>query len=1115
MHAHAGMSDRPGPSLVGRGRELVQLDAALERALGGRGGLILLTGEPGIGKTALAREFVDHATARGAASAWGGCWDGGGAPAYYPWVQIGRTLGQLTDVATLRAALGEGAPWIAGLLPALADRLGPPAQPSELDSDQARFRLFEALATMLATVAEQRPLVIVLDDLHWADASTLLALEFVTRTLPDIPLLAIASYRHAEAHARADLATALGGLARAGSRLPLEGLSRDDVGVLAEARARRLAGGRREPIAPQLITEIHRQSGGNPFFVDALIQDLAAEGTLHDPDAALRPLPLPDGVRDAIRRLVDPLDPAAQQALQAAAVIGGTFGLHTLASVLGEPPGTVLAWLEKPVRVGIVTPAGTAGRYEFAHALVRDTLLRGLRATRRARLHRITAQTLEEAYADDLEQHLAEVAHHYLQAATDGGAERAVDFAARAAQRAVGQFAYEEAARLYERAIEVAASLPPDDGLAGQRTQGLGEARMRAGDVDGARRALRSAAVYARRLDDPERLAQTALARTLGAFSPGLVELDLVAMLEEALARLEGMLPEEPLRRAGVDALRCRLRIQLALALYWSPQRERREQLVDEALALARRLYTCKGTAASPAQRLLGVRTLAFALAQGFVAVWGPETVTRGLPISIEALELCERTKDAELGMQVRLWRISLLLELDDRFRAEEEIEAFGSMARRLGQPRMLVFDPLHRAMAAHMRGEFELAERYTAEAVAQSRDVRGSIAPIIADAQTFLVRRTQGRHLDLEPLVRRNADRLPAMRRWRCGLALVLAELGREDEARRELEHLAAAGFDDIPRDALWLVAMSLLAELCTLLGDRPRARRLYELLAPYEGRNVVSMGAAYLGPVARYLGLLAMTIDEHERALGHLATARSAAERMGARPTVVLTALDTAEVHARRGGPGDAQRGRALVQRVAQDAAQMQMDGAIARADDLLARLEDTPGATAGARQLQATLSHEQDVWILEYDRRRTPLPDAKGLHYLATLLQTPGVPIPAIELAGGKPGKMTDIRAEVSELREDLAEAQANNDPERVARIRRRLDALAQAAQELDTNSTADRERARINVTRAIKAVLLRISEREPELGHLLRGAVRTGTACVYEPDPGALVAWQVHR
>jgi hypothetical protein len=1115
------MSDGHGPGLVGRQRELTQLDAALDAALDGRGRLVVLTGEPGIGKTALARAFVERAAGRGASWAWGTCWDGGGAPAYWPWVQVVRSLARSEDVATLRALLGPGAPWLAGLLPELSDTLAPPAQRSAMDSDQARFRLFDALASLLAGVAERRPLVVVLDDLHWADTSSLYALEFVARMLPDIPLLAIAAYRHVEAHARDELAGALGGLARMATRLPLEGLDRDAVGRLAAARARGLASGEPPGIPPRLVAAVHEASAGNPFYVDELVQLLARQGRLHDTRAPGRPLPLPDGVRDAIRRRLASLDPASTEALTAAAVVGAEFRVATLAGVLAVAPSTILERLEAPYRAGIVV-AVDPGRFTFQHALVRDTLLEGLGATRRAHLHRVTAEALEELYRDDPEPRLAEIAHHFLHAATEGGAERAVQYAARAAQRAIGQFAYEEAAHLYERASDVAASLPADEGRSWELEQGLGEALMRAGDVEGAQRALRAAAEHARRLDDPQRLAQAALASTLGSLSPGLVEPELVALLEEALARLDAVRSEEAELRAQEDALRCRLRVQLALALYWSPQRERREMLVDEALALARAIFTGEAARASREQRALADRTLAFALAQGFVAVWGPDTVTRGLPISTEAIELCERTNDAELAMQVRLWRISLLLELDDPVRAAEEIEAFLGTARRLGQPRMLLYDPLHRAMAAHLRGDFEAAEACTEEAEAQARDVPGSMAPIIADAQTFLVLRTRGRQRDLEPLVRKNADRLPAMRRWRCGLALVLAEIGREEEARRELEHLAAADFDDIPRDALWLVAMSLLAELCAQLDDQPRARRLYELLVPYEGRNVISMGAAYLGPVARYLGLLAMTIGETERALGHLETARAAAERMGARPTIVLTALDAAEVLARRSAPGDANRARALVDGVHRDAARQGMGGAVARAEDLRVRLERATAADNGhegpARTLRAVLRREQDVWRVDYEGRSVCLPDAKGLHHLAALLSSPGTSIPAVRLANGArdadPVADRDAqRTRASELEEELDEARVFNDPERIARATEALEALLAELSDSGAVAGPAGERARLNVTRAIRASVRRIAEHEPELGHLLQRAIRTGASCTYEPDPGVPLEWEV--
>lgn len=1121
MRTEVTSGERPG-GLVGRARELAQLQRSLDGALAGRGALVLLTGEPGIGKTTLAREFVDRATRRGAAWAWGSCWEGGGAPAFWPWVQVCRTLVGRADGDELRAALGPGAAQMAGLLPELAGAPGVPERPWEPDSEQARFRLFDALATLLATISRRRALVVVLDDLHGADTGSLLALEFVARLLPEWPLLAIASYRHAEAHARPELAAALSGLARVGTRLPLHGLGCKDVAQLAASRARGLRAAEASPIPPALVAAVHERSGGNPFFVDELIQLLAAQGRLHDPAAALGRLPLPSGVREVIRRRLEPLEAAAREVIEAAAVLGGEFSLHLLAAMLDRSPEAVLAALEDPLRADVIRATREAGRYEFAHALVRDTLLEGLGAAHRARLHRCAAEALERGWRDEPEPRLAEIAHHYLQAASDGAAERAVDYAARAAGRAAEQFAYEEAARLFERAIAVAASLPPSEQRSWELAQGLGEARMRAGDVDGARTALRAAAAHARRLDDPGPLAQTALAWSLGAISPGLVEGELVALLKEALRRADAAELDDVLARAVLDGLRCRLRVQLALALYWSPHRDEREWLVDEALALARAIYSGEAARASREHRMLADRTLAFALAHGFMAVWGPDTVPRGLPIFVEALELCERTGDAELAMQLRLWRIGLLLELDDRARAEEEIEAFGAAARRLRQPRMLVHEPLHRAMRAHMDGQPGEAERLAAEVGAGAREATGSIAPVAADALRVLVLRAQGRTAEVEQLARRGADRLPAMRHWRCALALALAELGRADEARRELDQLAAADFADLPRDGLWLVAIAQLAELCALLDDAGRARRLYELLAPYEGRHVVAMGAGYHGPVARYLGLLAATVGEAERALGHLETARSAAERMGARPAAALAALDAAVVLARRGSSGDAERARSLVQRAADDAARMGMEAAITRADELLARLEEPDaGLRASLAPRRAALRHEQDMWLLDYDGRSTCLHDARGLHHLAALLASPGERIPALELDGVRAGERRrraasdEERERALELGDELAAAQAHNDIERVARVRRELEVLADRLARADVATSGAGERARVNVSRAIKAAVTRIGEHEPELAHALRLTVRTGGSCSYQPDPGSPLRWEVVR
>ena len=1105
-------------TLIGRGRELDLLDAALSDAVEGRGRVVLITGEPGIGKTALARAFVERASQRGAAWAWATCWDGGGAPAYWPWMQIARALTRDEDTAALRAALGDSAPWIAGLLPELAGTLGAPAMSSDFNADQARFRLFDALATLLATAAARGPLVIVLDDLHWSDVSSLMALEFLDRALPDLAILVVGAYRHSDAHAREELAAPLGGLARGALRLPLEGLGREEVARLATARASWQGPADAPGIPPRLVSAVHDASAGNPFFVDELVQLLASQGRLHDDRSARDPLPLPGGVRDTIRRRLAPLHDRTLDALRAAAVIGGEFRVTTVARVAGGSPTEMLERLDPALRAGIVVSAGDSGRYAFVHALVRDTLSSEIGATERAQLHLLTGEALQQEYGDDAEPHLAELAHHFLQGASGGGAARAVEFATRAAERATGQFAYHEAARLYERAIEVAAALAVDELRAWELQHGLGEALMRAGDIERSRVALHAAMEHARRLEDPRHLAQSALAGTLPGFSRGVVDTKLAARLEEAMRRLDAADPAGTVQRAAIDALRCRVRVQLAVALFWSPELERREELVDEAFEIARAIYSSELAHSSPDQRMLADRTLAFALAQGFPAVWGPDSAERGLPISVEALELCERTRDAELAMQVRLWRISLLLELDDPGRAEREIEAFGETARRLGQPRTLVFDPLHRALMANMHGDFDEAARQTADAAERSSGVAGSMSQLVADGQRFLQQRVRGRHLDAEPFLRYHADTVPLMRRWRCMLALVIAENGRLDEARRELDQLAAEDFRDFPRDAPWLHAMSLLAELCALVGDAHRARLLYDLLAPFEGRNVISLGAAYIGPVARYLGLLAMATGEVERALGHLETARSATQRTGALPMQVLTALDTAEVLARRGSPGDAERGLALVQGVAPVAERLGMDGAVARVADLCERLAAVTGVDEEPVEplCPARLHRTNDVWLLAFGGRSVHLQDAKGLRQLAALLACPGTPIPATALAAPVAAHSDAAgpaaqRARADELSEEIAEARAFNDPERLARATAELERLAGRLE--DDASSGTGERARVNVTRAIRAALRRIETHEPELGHALQRAIRTGSSCVYQPDPDTPLVWDV--
>ena len=1034
----------PTAALVGRTRERAQLRAALADAADGHGSLWLVTGEPGIGKTRLVRAVADEARGRGAATLWGAGWDGGGAPAYWPWIQIVRALAAQRDIGELGDELGAAATQITSLLPELRAALGHPPAPPELDPDQARFHLFDAVALLLAAAARRGPLLVVLDDLHWADTASAMALEFVARELSGIGVVALATYREEDARRRNDLAPALGGLARAGRRLSLAGLDRAELELLI---GRRGGDGRRP--APQLVARLHEVTGGNPFFADELIRLLEAQGRLDDAGVAAGPLPLPVGVREAIMRRLAPFEEQTLQVLAIAAVVGTEFRVDTLGTALDRPPQSVLETLDEPVRLGLLLAGADPGHFAFAHALVRETLLDNLGPRRRAELHAAVGRTLERRYAADLEPHLAELAHHFLQAGAQGDVERAIGYGERAAQRALALAAYEEAARLYAAALQAAERAPTDDARRGRLAQCLGEARMRAGDVAGARVALDGAAGTARRLDDARSFARAVLARSMRVLSPGVVEDDLVALLHEAIERID-------VQRAGGgepedDELRVRLGVQLAMALYWSPSRPRRLALVDEAVALARTL--CDDPAAD---RVVARRALAHALGQGFMAVWCADLLERGLSNSAEALELCESTGDSELALQVLTWRIHLLFEAGDLRAAYAGVDAFSALVARLGQPRTLAQEPLLRAVRALLEGDFGGAERLTTRGAQLAAGVAGSLGELIAGAQSIHRLRWTGGVADVLALMAHFADALPALPLWRHLLAVALVETGRVEEARAEYERLVAADLADLPQDNLWLAGACVTAELAASFGDARRGRLVGELLAPYDGRNAVA--TVVLGPVARYLGLAALAAGEHDLALAHLGRARAAMEAGGARPQLALLALDEARVLAARGGPDDRRRAAALAGQAVLAAQALGMAYVEGEAERLRAGTRD-PAAPAGG---SSSLRLDGDVWTFAHAGRTLRLSDAKGLRYLATLLAAPG----------------TAVRATVLEQR-----------PE------------------------GDAERARVNVQRAIRAATRRIAHHDLELARLLEATVRTGLTCAYEPDPVAPLLWEV--
>jgi len=1118
--------------LVGRDGELTTLEAALNRALAGSHEVVLLAGEAGIGKTSLAREVASRARSRRAVVVWGAGWDGGGAPAMWPWAQVVRELARPRTPEELRADLGTGAPWLGSVSPDLRAALGDIPEPPPADGEHARFRLFEALALFLAASAARAPLVVVLDDLHWMDEPSLRALELMSRTLHDVPLLIVGTYRDDESRRHADLAAVLGGLQRTARSLPLRGLSEAAVGELVAHHA----GGTPQP---DLARTVHDVSAGNPFFADELLRLLLVEGQRVPAGGAM---PLPEGVAETIRRRLAPLGAETTRILTVAAVIGGEFRLGTLAAAANVELGPALAAIDDASRAGLVTGEPGARRSRFAHALVRETLLAALAPGERSALHADVARALRDRYGESADDHLPEIAFHVLEAVPPLPAQEALRYALAAGHHAVARFDHAQGARLFERAADLRDVLGPDDARDADVFQALGEARMRSGDVPGGREALARAASAARRLGDPMRVAQAALAYAPWGFSPGVVEDDVIALLAEAVEVLD-----DAGGNVRVDALRARLRARLASALYWSPEADRRDRLVREATELARGLRA----RVRDADVREADETLAFVLGQGFVASWGPDTTERGVALAEELLDICRRTGDQERELNTRSWLVSLLCELDDLPAARRHADAYAELAARLRQPRTQFYVPLHEGMTAILEGRWADAERCAMQAGELGSQATGTLAPLLATAQLGTVRLEQERGAEIEEAVRTFAARHAAIPAWRAALVVVLTQAGREAEARDELERIAAHDFADLPHDSLWLPAMWWLARAASELGDAPRAQLLYGLLEPYAARNAVSPEAAVYGPVSLALATLAATAGDDETALEHLGAARAAAARLGARPTLARAALLEATLRREE----DPARAAALAAEAATRAEELGLAKLAARAQELTGELASAPVTPAAPRFARlgraAMLRREGDVWAMGMEGSLFRLRDAKGLVHLAQLLARPGEELHALDLvsyaegSAGTPAVAGNVAGELAiriggqadvgpaldaeakrsyrdragELRDELEEAESFNDPERAARAREELAWLADQLSGAvglggrDRRTGSDAERARVNVTRAIRAALKRVEERDADLGSHLQATVRTGTFCSYEPDPAQPVAWTV--
>jgi class 3 adenylate cyclase/tetratricopeptide (TPR) repeat protein len=923
-----------GGVFVGRERELEKLREAVDSALGGRGSLQLLVGEPGIGKTRASEELATYARVSGARVYWGRCREDEGAPAYWPWVQAVRSYARDADPVALAWQLGAGAAEVAQLIPEVAEKLD--IEPAKgTDSEEARFRLFDSVTSLMLAAARDRPIVIVLDDLHWADEPSLLLLRFAARELASSGLLILGTYRDVELGRHHPLARVLGEISgiEGSGRIPLRGLS-----IGAVERYIEMTSG--APSPPGLAEAVQEQTDGNPFFVGEVVRLLASEGNLTGRTSAAE-LQIPQGVREVVGRRLDRLSEETNEALRVAAVIGREFDEDLVARVAELRPEDLMTAARESIAERLVTDLDD-GRYSFAHALVRDTLYEELSPARRSALHERTGLAIEELCGADPSERLGELANHFLAAAPRGDLAKAIDYAQRAGAQDMEQLAYEDAVDVYGRALEVLELMDePDEALRCSLLLSLGGAEAKSARVADAREAFERAAESARRLDDSDSLVGAAIGIAMMS-DAGRLDEKLLALLDEALERIG---PERSARRAALLSAK-------SAEMYWvDNDLTESTMLVDEAIAIAREVD-------APA-------SLVAALQRKIFIPSGPGASRERLRLADEMLELGEATGNREAVLRAHGYRLWQFLELADMEAVDRELATYARLAEEL---RMLEHSWLTialRGMRTLLDGDIEGAERLAQEARRAGERAEQPVAEQFYGIQMTQIRSLQGRAGELLPAVRDLAERFPGIPAWRGGVITLAARSGDFELARRELERFAGNDFSAIPRDVNWSAGMSLLGEAIALIGDTDRARRAYDELLPYEGLViVVARAVGCNGPVDRVLGLLAQTMGRLDDAERHLGNAVEISTRMGDRPGIALCGLARAELLLERDAAGDREQALEMLPQVLVAAREM---GARWIADRALRDRLDAQGLTG----VDVTTSIDDMVSALEEER------------------------------------------------------------------------------------------------------------------------------------------------